>query len=304
MMKYHNLMEWAAIHMFNIGDYGFANKKKLFFRSYIILIASILSPILYAANQQFPPSLKDTSFISLPQSSLETPHSTIKINTPEYVIIRADDVTTFSSETTGKIIYLPFKEGSNFKIGEILLKLDCRLQQADLNKVKAQQKAASKAFDSAKKLKAYGSISEFEFIKVKSELDAINADVDKLKTIVEKCTIIAPFSGSVAEVKINLYETVKPGDLLMKVINTQDLSFEVQVPSQWLSWLHVGSILKIYINDINKSISAKINYINPEIEPISQTVKITGEVYPPQPDLRPGMTGQAMFSDNPEKLKE
>ncbi len=43
--------------------------------------------------------------------------------------------------------------------------------------------------------------------------------------------------------------------------------------------------------------------INPEIEPISQTVKIIGAISPSDPQLRPGMSGQANFPDNPTKKK-
>jgi RND family efflux transporter MFP subunit len=223
---------------------------------------------------------------------------------PEYVIIRSDEETMFSSETTGQIILLPVKDGSAFNKGDILLKLDCRLQEAELAKARAEQDATSKAMESAKKLKGYGSISEFEYVKTKSEADAANANVQKLKVTVEKCTIIAPFSGGVADVKVNLYETVKPGDPLIKVVNTENLTFEVQVPSQWLSWLHIDSPFSVRINDINKTIPAKVTLINPEIEPISQTVKIVGVISPSNPWLRPGMTGQAIFDDNPEKYKK
>ena len=60
-------------------------------------------------------------------------------------------------------------------------------------------------------------------------------------------------------------------------------------------------IFNVKINDIKKTIPAKVILINPEIEPISQTVKIIGAIDSPDSALRPGMTGQAIFNDNPEK---
>jgi membrane fusion protein (multidrug efflux system) len=263
----------------------------------IMTVLLVIPPYVMAATQRLPPSLPDADDVSL--STVSTP-----ISMPEYVIIRSNEETTFSSETTGQVIFLPVKEGSAFNKGDVLLKLDCRLQEAELAKARAQQEATSKAMQSAKKLKGYGSISEFEYIKTKSEADAANADVQKLKVTVEKCTVIAPFAGGVADVKVNLYETVKPGDPLLKVVNTENLTFEVQVPSQWLSWLHINSRFSVHINDINKTISAKVTLINPEIEPISQTVKIVGLISPPNPLLRPGMTGQAIFDDNPNRYNK
>lgn len=268
------------------------------YKKLLFIIALFLTPsYLMAATQRLPPSLPDADV-----SSLSTIPSHISM--PEYVVIRSNEETMFSSETTGQIILLPVKDGSAFNKGDILLKLDCRLQEAELAKARAEQDATTKAMESAKKLKGYGSISEFEYVKTKSEADAANANVQKLKVTVEKCTIIAPFSGGVADVKVNLYETVKPGDPLIKVVNTENLTFEVQVPSQWLSWLRIDSPFSVRINDINKTIPAKVTLINPEIEPISQTVKIVGVISPSNPLLRPGMTGQAIFDDNPEKRKK
>lgn len=251
-------------------------------------------PTVNAANKRLPPSLPDAV-----DSTISTAPSHISI--PEYVIIRSNEETMFSSETTGQVILLPVKEGSAFNKGDILLKLDCRLQAAELAKAKAEQEATAKALESAKKLKGYGSISEFEYVKAKSEADATNADVQKLQVTVEKCTVIAPFTGSVADIKTHLYETVKPGDPLLKVVNTENLTFEIQVPSQWLTWLHIDSAFNVHINDIDKTIPAKVSLINPEIEPISQTVKIVGVISPTNPLLKPGMTGQAIFKDNPER---
>ncbi len=267
----------------------------LFIYHKILFIVLFLTPLsLEAAPQHLPPSLPDAE-------DFTTSTAAAPISMPEYVIIRSNEETMFSSETTGQVILLPVKEGSAFTKGDTLLKLDCRLQEAELAKAKAEQEATSKAMESAKKLKGYGSISEFEYIKAKSEADATNANVQKLKVTVEKCTVIAPFTGGVAEIKVHLYETVKPGDPLLKVVNTENLTFELQVPSQWLSWLHIDSAFSVHINDINKTIPAKVTLINPEIEPISQTVKIVGLISPPNPLLRPGMTGQAIFTDNPEK---
>jgi membrane fusion protein (multidrug efflux system) len=263
----------------------------------LILIGALFFTNSYSANQQFPPSLSSTPG----NINTTTTSSDSKVSTPEYVIIRSIDETTFSSETTGKIINLPIKEGSIFEKGVTLLSLDCRLQEADLKKAVAEQAASNKALESAKKLESYGSISEYELVKAKSEAEGANADVDKLSVIVEKCKIIAPFNGAVAEVMVHLYETVKPSDPLLKVVNIENLTFELQIPSPWLSWLHLGSNFKVHINDINKTVSAKVTLINPEIEPISQTVKIIGIIYPPNPALRPGMSGQAIFPDNPIK---
>src|SRR5262249_27001699 len=145
------------------------------------------------------------------------------INTPEYVIIRSNDEVTFSSETAASVAKIWVKEGSRFLKNDTLLELDCRIQEAELSKAIAQQKASSLAEISAKKLKKYDSISDFELVKAETDAKIANAEVSKLKAVVEKCTIKAPFNGAVATLMVHPYETVKQGDPLLKIVSTDNL---------------------------------------------------------------------------------
>jgi membrane fusion protein (multidrug efflux system) len=223
---------------------------------------------------------------------------------PEYVVIQASDQVTYSSETVASVAAISVKEGSHFDLGDVLLKLDCRVQNADLDKAKAQQKIADIGYIGAKKLKNYCAISDFEYHQAESQKEMANSEVDKLNAIVEKCVIKAPFKGSVAKLMVHLYETVKPGDPLLKIVGTENLDFIVQVPSSWLEWLHIGSKFDVHVNEINKSITVTVNKINPEIDSVSQTVKVVAsQEGDADPSLLPGMSGQATFPDKPKLNK-
>ncbi len=227
--------------------------------------------------------------------------SQLDAKTPEYVILQPIDEATFSSEITASVESLPMKEGSYFKIGDVLLVLDCRVQKAEYQKALAQQTATTIALKSAQRLKSYDSISEYEVVKAKAEAAMVDADVSKLGAIVDKCVIKAPFNGAVADLKVHTHETVKPGDPLMKIVNTDHIIVELEVPSDWLQWIHIGSTFNVHVNEINQSIIARIIRINPEIEPVSQTVKIVGEIEDTSNKLLPGMSGQASFPDDPSR---
>jgi membrane fusion protein (multidrug efflux system) len=236
----------------------------------------------------------------LPNSITQTSDQPEHLNTPEYVIIRSSDQATFSSETTAHIALLTIEEGSYFKQGDILLQLDCREQQAELKKSQAQQQATREAEKSANRLQSYGSISESELIKAQSEAAMADADVERLKAVVDKCTIRAPFNGAVSELMVHAHETVKPGDPLLKIVNTDKLELQMQIPSSWLQWMRIGTEFNVHVSEINESINAKVIKINPQIDSVSQTVKIIGIITEHNPNLLPGMSGQAIFPDNPD----
>lgn len=216
---------------------------------------------------------------------------------PAYVMVHASNSATFSSETTATIIKIPSKEGNSFKHDDILIEFDCRVQHAEQRKAIAQQAAANSAYRSALKLNSYGSISEFELIKAKSESEMASAEVEKLSAVVDKCIIKAPYNGAVSELMVHVGETVKPGDPLIKIVSLENLELQLQVPSTWLEWLRVGSIFEVIIAETQKTFPAKIIRINPEIDPISQTIKVIGSLITPEPTLQPGMSGQANFPE-------
>jgi membrane fusion protein (multidrug efflux system) len=266
-----------------------------------LLIACVLitTSLLPQAGMAVTPT---TSSNTLP-NSLASPSSpeASTADTPEYVVIRPSEQVTYSSETAASINMLTIHEGSKFNKSDVLLKMDCRLQQAELDKVKAQAELAATAEESAIKLKSYGSISGLEMAKARSDAETANADVEKLSAVVDKCVIKAPFNGSVADLMVHPLETVKPGDPLFKIISSENLEFEIAIPSAWLKWLKIGSTFYVHLNETDKTVKVIVERIDPEIESVSQTIKITGVVHTPDPSLLPGMSGQAIFPDNPAR---
>jgi RND family efflux transporter MFP subunit len=264
---------------------------------FTFLKASLVG-LLMAPTIGFSVPMSDLPATLAPADSIGTTPTT---NTPEYVVIRPSEQVTFSSETAASVAELNVHEGSRFKAGDILLKLDCRLQQAELDEAKAHAESTGMADQSAKKLKSYGSISELELVKAHSEALVATAEVEKLEATVDKCVIKAPFNGAVAELFVHPLETVKTGDPLLKIVNIENLEFEIQIPSPWLEWLKIGSTFYVHINETDQNVEVKVLRIDPEIESVSQTIKIIGGVAHPDNSLLPGMSGQASFPDNPDK---
>ena len=263
-----------------------------------LAILSCIGPS-YAAGSETD-AASNQMLISLPASLDDSQHAS---SLPEYVVIQPTEQVTYSSETSASVAKIAVKEGSPFRSGDTLIKLDCRVQDAELKKAVAQQDVSNMAFTSAKKLRTYRSISDLEYEQAKAQKDIANAEVDKLEAIVEKCTIKAPFNGSVAKLMVHMHETVKPGDPLLKIVSTDNLDFVLQIPSSWLAWLHLDSLINVHINEIDKSVAVKVAKINPEIDSVSQTVKIFAKQTTPDPALLPGMSGQASFPDKPVQSK-
>ncbi|OAN50677.1 hypothetical protein A6A04_17785 [Paramagnetospirillum marisnigri] len=68
------------------------------------------------------------------------------------------------------------------------------------------------------------------------------------------------------------------------------------VPSKWLVWLKPGHAFQVAIDETGKIYPVKMVRIGARIDPISQSVKVTGAIGGHFPELFAGMSGKVLLS--------
>jgi RND family efflux transporter MFP subunit len=203
--------------------------------------------------------------------------------------------TTLSSEISARIKRLTMKEGDRFKRNQTLVKFDCRLYQAQLNKVKAQLFAAEKTLHANMKLQSYKAISNLEVIVSEAQVTQAKADVALNKIKVDLCEIKAPFNGRVVKLHVAPYASVAPGTPLMDILDDSRLEMQLNIPSRWLSWVRKGTKFNIRIDETGRNYKAKVIRISAKVYPVSQTIAITATIIGKNRSLLAGMSGVAHF---------
>ncbi len=66
-------------------------------------------------------------------------------------------------------------------------------------------------------------------------------------------------------------------------------------PSRWLAWLRPGTPFKVDIHETDKTYSAKVVRLSGRVDPVSQTIKVIGEITQTAPELMAGMSGRAVI---------
>ncbi|MCW2242493.1 efflux RND transporter periplasmic adaptor subunit [Azospirillum canadense] len=203
--------------------------------------------------------------------------------------------TILSTEVPGRIADLPLREGERFNAGQRIAGIDCSLHKARLEKARAQAQGARKTHQVHTRLDKLNSISALEVEASAAQLAAAEAEVSMMQTLVDRCSITAPYPGRVVELKVRRDQYVAEGHELMEILDDRDLEVELIVPSRWLSWLKPGTPFSVRIEETGKTVSAKIVRLGARIDPVSQSIKIFGSLIQPTPDLIAGMSGTAQF---------
>lgn len=201
-----------------------------------------------------------------------------------------------SSGVAAKIKKLPFKESQTFKKGALLIEFDCSVENAEHQYAIAEKAKATTTVEVNEQLNTLRSISTLELKTSQAELEMASSKVNLMTAKLKMCKEIAPFNGRIAQLDVKPYQRVKPGDSLMVLYDPSVLDVELRVPSSWLQWIRPGLKFELHIEETKKSYQAKVSTIGAYVDPVSQTVKILGELKTDKENVLPGMSGNAYFS--------
>lgn len=205
----------------------------------------------------------------------------------------------------------PFKAGTTYRKGEVLLSINSDEFRASLQSQKSNlfnlitsilpdirldytsefQKWENylKGFDIQKtipELPKFSSDKEKYFISGRGILTAYY-NVKNLEVRLYKHQIKAPFSGILTEALVTTGTLVRSGQRLGEFIDTSSYEMEVAVNAAFADLLKVGNTVILNNLDKSKSYSGEIIRVNGKVDQVSQTISAFIEIS--HPDLKEGM---------------
>jgi len=204
--------------------------------------------------------------------------------------------TTIAAEIGAKISRLPIQESGAFKAGQQLVGFDCSLQQALLQKARAELSAAEHTDKANRRLAELNSIGQLEADLGRAALHKAQAEVGAQQALLGKCSIVAPFAGRIAEQRVREQQYVQPGQPLLDIIDDSVLELEFLVPSGWLGWLRTGQAFEVEIDETGQRYPARLTRIGARVDPVSQSVKVAAAIDERFPELIAGMSGRVLLT--------
>jgi len=211
-------------------------------------------------------------------------------------VIKTPQRATLSAELVAKVIGLPKSPGEVFRQGDLLVQLDCRLFEAQTDKVQAERRAIQLKLQNAITLNRLNAIGQLEVDMAQAELDKVEAELRMTELNVERCQIHAPYDGKVVQWLVKSYEIANQNQTLIEVVGTKQLEAEMIVPANWVNWLRVGKQVNLIIEELNQVLPTRISYIGAVIDPVSQTLVLRSLITKPPAGLLPGMSVTAQFT--------
>lgn len=210
-------------------------------------------------------------------------------------IVKPVKMATISSEITGRIIQIPFRDGNSFKKNDVLVKFACDLYRAENAAANAEKEAREKNLINLRKLSELNASSNIEVDIAEAEVKKAQAQVEISRVKVRACTIKAPYSGKVINTFVNEYESISANQEILSILSSQQLEIELIVPSNWLSWLRIGNEFSFSVDETAVEYNAVVKRIGAAIDAVSQTIRVIAEFEELPENVVSGMSGTAVF---------
>jgi membrane fusion protein (multidrug efflux system) len=188
----------------------------------------------------------------------------------------------------GRIANFAFREGERVARGQVLVKLDDSVQQADLDRAQANLTLSKSKHDRATDLRNKGFVSTQALDESENTLKVAAADAELMKARVNKMTLRAPFSGTIGLRQASVGDYVKEGQDIVNLESLDPLKVDFRLPELALSQLQNGQALQIALDALpDRTYEGKVYAINPLIDANGRSIVIRAQVPNRDGKLRP-----------------
>jgi RND family efflux transporter MFP subunit len=242
------------------------------------------------------------------------PQGTYKVQqiTKEYIeeaigTLKAASRTEISSRVLSRIDEITVSAGDEVAQDDVLIELDRKDFEAQLNQAEAALAAAEAALDQAEdtynravRLRQTnpGAMAEQDFNQLRSNM--LTARADRARALQAKAeaevrlsytTIRAPKSGTIVDRWAEEGDVAQPGVPLLSLYDQTSLRLEVPVMEELATKLRIGQPLQVHIDALDRDFTGEVDEKVPQAEAASRSFLVKVKL-PPSEELYEGMFGR------------
>lgn len=219
-----------------------------------------------------------------------------------------------AADAIGKVLEAPIERGTNVKAGEVLVRLDDRQAklalaeaEASLTLAQSRLKLARNEQERNAPLAEKKAIADADFQKLvtdttarEAELAAAVARRDMASKTLTDSVIKAPFSGVIAERRVEPGEYVKADSPIARLVDLSTLRLVVNVPETEVGKLAIGQGVEFTTGAFTgRTFTGTLKFLGAAVREAARDLVIEAEVENKDGALRPGF-----FCDARIKLRE
>lgn len=274
----------------------------------------------------------------------------IRLKSPGEAV--TDRMTIVTTEVSGRVKKLYVKEGQAVKKGDLLIELDDREFQLEVERAEASRlkilselmldsqfaevspqldETRLKKIEDEKRLydRIYldyqkGLVSEEEYEKAFKKFETMmiesgqkkddilaatkgltqqEINVKKARLNLQKTKIVAPFSGTITDIKISEQQQVTAANELFTLVNTERVTVHAKVLESEIGKMQIGREVDLYFSAFpDRVIGGRVKVVSPIVNSVDKTCTVIISIDQSSAGIKPGMHAEVeieaeIFSD-------
>ncbi len=256
-----------------------------------VILAAIVGGLVFFKVQQFAGFAKmKFKMPPIAVTSLKLDEEAWQPTLPAVGTIQAVQGVTVSTDLPGIVEKITFESGQHVKRGDLLVKLDTKQEEAQLNSSFARLQLAKSNLDRQNGLLQKRVAAQSDYDAADAEYKQAEAAVAETKATIERKLIRAPFTGVLGIRQVNLGQYLQSGDAVAPLQSLDPIYVNFSLPQQRLADLAVGREVKVRADGLPAdTFAGAITSVNAVIDEATRNVMAQATLENPGQKLRPGM---------------
>ncbi len=232
--------------------------------------------------------LPDAPGVRVETAVLKPAEARVELSLPAEVLASSD--STLAAPLGGYVEGVLVEAGQRVRKGQVLARVDVRTRAAQTEIATAQAEQAEAELE---RILALGDgASDQQVLATRTQARVARANADLAEINLQRGVVVAPFSGRIAEVFVEVGEVAGPGTPVVRVVRTDVVTVEVSVNDRDVSQLQIGQEVEFRTQSLPDVFEGTITNVGAAASTKTRTFRAQVEIPNPDDELLPGMLGR------------
>lgn len=261
---------------------------KLYHLSPIVLALVLSCSVLWAAPPAKPAPVVEVQAVV--RQNIQQSFSAL-------ATLKAQEAVTLKAEVAGRVISIHFAEGQTVSKGQLLVKLDDDLLQAELATYQASLNLANAEYQRYQALFEQQQISALDYERKKAELAQIKANMALVQAKIRQRQIRAPFTGTIGLRHFSVGDVLQANQSLVNLNSMSSLKAEIKIPETSSHLVSLKQAVNFKVDAMPDLIlKGQITAIEPSLDSNTRAVVLRAIIAQSDTRVRDGMTARASLN--------
>lgn len=202
-----------------------------------------------------------------------------------------------SAQMGGMVVNRLVEEGRWVNKGDAIIQLDASILSNQVEDLIQSKELAKTTYERQDNLWEQGIGSEMQYLQAKNQYVSLQKKLAAMQAQLDKLELVAPISGRLDEIYINVGEFAMPAMPAFRIVNSKKLQVEVDVAERYSAIIKKGDLVNLSFNALGINRQEKVSFVGHVINPQNRTFKVKINLKNNSGDIKPNAVASVKLRD-------